>query len=103
MIRVEYDSEDLSGHFDCPICGKVVELPGNVHIYREGGNGTERTYPDAKNSIRAHYHYDANAHVDLCPVIGDPDVRIWQAVNKQTGEVVAHGRISIEVDQYEPK
>jgi hypothetical protein len=65
MIRVEYDSEDLSGQFVCPFCGQTIELVGNVHTYRDG-SGVARTYPDARNAIHSHFTRDDNSFIPVC-------------------------------------
>jgi hypothetical protein len=96
MIRVEYGNDHLSGQFDCPFCGKTVELVGNVHTYRDDKD-IERTHPDARNSIHSHFHYDKNAHIPECPAIGKVDDTTWEAVDKQTHQVVANGRIVVEI------
>jgi hypothetical protein len=96
MIRVEYDSDDLSGQFQCPFCGQVIKLVGNVHTYRDQ-DGVERTYPDARNAIHSHFHYDENSFIDECSAIGKVDDTTWEAVEKQTNRIVARGLVVVEV------
>lgn len=98
MIRVTYDSEDMSGRLDCSFCGKSYELGGNVRVYTDA-NSVSRTNPDARLKVYSHFHYDQNAWIEECPEVGKVRNDVWEAVDANTGNVVARGRVV--VPQYE--
>jgi len=97
MIRLTYDSENLQGQLECSFCGKPYDLEGNVSVFRDAG-GTLHINPDPRLKVYSHFHFDKNAYIEECPCWTDVSgVSRWEAVDIQTGEVVAHGRVIVEV------
>jgi hypothetical protein len=94
MIRLSYDSKHLSGQLACSFCGKSYELDGNVRTYRDEKD-IARTQPDARNKVYSHFHYSQNAWIDECPAVNSVRDTTWEAVDLQTGEVVARGRVVV--------
>jgi len=93
MFRVIYDEDEQSGRLECPRCGKVYELPGNVLVIRE----TEkvRTSPNAKNVIYNHFNFDEHSGIPVCSEARlTPGTTAWQAMTLDE-KVVARGRVLI--------
>jgi|GEM_PF-5509372 len=96
MIRVEYDSEGLSGQFVCPFCGATIELVGNVHTFRDG-SGVTRTHPDARNALHSHFSGGDNSFIPACTATRlEPGTTPWEARDEH-GSVVARGRVVIRL------
>ena len=97
MIRLTYDGEHLRGQLECSFCGTPYDLEGNVSVFRDA-HDVLRTIPDARLKVYSHFHFDENAWIPECPRWTDVSgVSRWEAVDIETGAVVAHGRVIVEV------
>ncbi len=93
MFRVKYN-EDLTGTLDCPRCKQSLQLPGNVHTYKDR-NGVTHTHPDARNVIHSHFNHDEHSYIEVCRVTRmEPGATSWEAIDER-GDVVARGRVVI--------
>lgn len=93
MFRVIYDEDEQSGQLECPRCGNVYELPGNVVVIRQDEN--VRTSPNAKSVIYNHFNFDEHSAIAVCPEARlTPSTTPWQAMTPD-GKVVAFGRVVI--------
>jgi hypothetical protein len=94
MIRLSYESENLRGQLACSFCGNSYELTGNVRV-RTDEHGVVRTIPDARLKVYSHFHYDQNAFIDECPAITKVRNSAWEAIDAESGKVVARGRVVV--------
>ena len=79
MLRVIYDEDEQSGRLECPRCGKVYELPGNVLVIRE--HEKVRHSPNAKNVIYNHFNFDEHSGIPVCSEARlPPGTTAWQAM-----------------------
>lgn len=90
MIRVYYDTEHQRGTLKCLVCGASPDLPGLFDVMPPT-HGATTTFPNALDVVRA--------HIEMCPkAFAIRGATPWEAVLKQTGEVLASGQVIVDVD-----
>jgi hypothetical protein len=101
MIRLTYNGKHLSGQLTCQFCGESYELTGSAVRTYIDEKGIIRTIPDARRKVYAHFHFDKNAFMPECPAIGKSQIEstTWEAVDEETGKVVARGRLVMPVHE----
>lgn len=88
------DSDTSSGSLHCEFCDGDFPID-DAHTWFDRKPGDPAIFPQPQLVVRSHFYFDENADMPECEVIFKWHTTEWQAVNLDTGEVQAKGRVLV--------